>query len=182
MKPLDFVHFPFLTTKRLTLRPIENSDAAFIFNLRTSEYNNRYLDLPIPESIDDCVSKVESIQKGIVANRHIYWAIDANESKEIIGTICLWNFDLLKERAELGYELKEDAQGQGYMTEALLAVLEYGKENLQLKTIEAYTHEKNDASSKLLKKQGFRIKGYQEEKHSRIQQTYRYAIYSKSWT
>lgn len=127
------------------------------------------------------MAHVHRIQKGISSNLHIYWAIDLLQNQDVIGTICLWNFDLGRASAELGYELSETHQKKDYMTEALTEVINYATVDLELKELEAYTHENNDASTKLLLRQGFTLKGYQEEKHSRTQQAYRYAIYSKSW-
>jgi len=181
MISLCFQPFPELVTERLRLRNLKETDASFIFSLRTDHENGKYLDLPVPKDQKECLSYIARMQKGIADNKYIYWAIERIEDQTMIGTICLWNFNIQEGRAELGYELQLSAQKQGYMNEALSAVIDFATDNLGLTKLEAYTHEKNDPSSRLLEKHEFGIVGYKKETHSRTGQSYKYAIYSRSF-
>ena len=62
---------------------------------------------------------------------------------EILGTIVLHRISLARKYAEIGYKLKTEKQQKGFMNEAMTAVLNFGIEQLNLKTIEAYTHKNN---------------------------------------
>ena len=75
----------------------------------------------------------------------------------MIGSICLWNFSKDGKIAETGYDLVPEYQGQGIMSEVLQGVLNLGFSQLELHTIEAYTHRKNLASIKMLKSNNFEL-------------------------
>ena len=60
-------------------------------------------------------------------------------------------------RAELFYNLKKDEfKRKGYLSEALVPILAYGKNELQLRRIEAFVAIDNVASNRLMEKFGFR--------------------------
>jgi [ribosomal protein S5]-alanine N-acetyltransferase len=65
--------------------------------------------------------------------------------------------------ASLGYWLDEDAQGKGYMAEALQAILGYGFGTLRLHRLNAGCLPHNERSKNLLLKSGFREEGYAEK-------------------
>ncbi len=93
---------------------------------------------------------IDKILKGQQNNEWIFWVITLKESRQFIGTICLWNLSANENKAETGYTLHPNAQGKGYMKEALIAVIDYGFNTMRLKAIEAYTHQDNKKSTSLL--------------------------------
>lgn len=155
MKELNFTPFPALETDRLILRQLEDGDAYFIYQLRTSPQNNIYLDLPIPADTTETLSYIYRMNQGIKDNKYIYWAITRKVDGVMVGTICLWNFDIAKCLAEVGYELLHSYQRQGYMREAFKEVVQYAIEQLGLITLEAYTHSANQPSIRLLEHYNF---------------------------
>ena len=68
---------------------------------------------------------------------------------------CLWNFMEENTSAEIGYELLPDHQGKGIMQEALVNILDFVGNILQLQQIEAYIHQDNTASRRLVERNGF---------------------------
>lgn len=62
-------------------------------------------------------------------------------------------------RAELGYWIGKPYWGQGYMTEAARAVIEFGFQQLSLNRIVAYAMTKNPASSRVMEKNGMTYEG-----------------------
>lgn len=155
MNKLNFRPFPKLETKRLILRKLEKCDKAEIFRLRSNDKVNKFIDRPKQKSINEASVFINKINKGVKNNEWIYWAITLKDHPKLIGTICLWNFSTTKVIAELGYELNPSLQGKGIMNESLLNVIEYGFNSIGLDIIEAYTHKKNNHSTKLLIKNGF---------------------------
>src|SRR5580765_484817 len=111
--------FPTLTTERLELRKLSEEDKHEIFNLRTDERVNLYLDRVKPENIQDAVDFINYINKGIEKGQSNYWAICLRTNHRLLGTICLWNFSEEEQSAEIGFELSCDAQGMGLMKEAI---------------------------------------------------------------
>ncbi len=63
------------------------------------------------------------------------------------------------DRAEVGYWVSKDMQGQGFASEMLISVASFGLEELQLDEIYATTAKDNPASDAVLMKNGFIPKG-----------------------
>ncbi len=177
MEP-KFDPFPQLETKRLILRQLKDYDADFLYELRTTPKNNKYLDLPIPSGTDEALAYITRMNRGISEQRHIYWAITKKEDGEMVGTICLWNFDAAQRLVELGYELLFTYQKQGYMREALTKVMTYAFDTLAADALVAYTHKENSSSIRLLQYYGFLPSGTIQETNSKGQAV-ELAIYRK---
>lgn len=147
--------FPELTTPRLLLRKLHQGDAEEIFQLRSDEKVNEFVDRQRAASIEDARSFIDMI----ITNQHngegIMWALTLKGDTKLIGTIVFWNFVKEKDEVEIGYELLPAHHGKGIMQEALLKVIEYGFKVLKLKTIGAYPKSANLRSINLLEKCGF---------------------------
>jgi ribosomal-protein-alanine N-acetyltransferase len=103
-------------------------------------------------------------------NAGIRWGISLKGQDNIIGTIGFNNFNK-RHRANIGFDLQSDFWNNGYLTEALKAVIEFGFRNLDINRIEAEVMQGNIASEKVLTKIGFKNEGvlrewmYWNEKH-----------------
>lgn len=152
----NFSPFPVLTTKRLILRQLLESDMEEIFLLRSNTTINKYLDRQPASLPAEALNFITTINENIEKNdRLFYWAITKNDNQKLIGTICLLNFSETQNSCELGYELLTGYQGQGIMNEATTCVIEFVFQMLKLTTIDAFTHEDNQSSIKLLQKLNF---------------------------
>ena len=149
--------FQSLTTNRLLLRQLKTTDEKALFKIRSNEVVYKYIAKETFKKIEEAQSFISKIKKGITNNEHVFWAITLKETKELIGTICLWNFSKDRLIAEVGYELYPDYYKQGLMNEALQSVIKFGFEALQLNTIEAFTHKNNEASKTLLIRNSFKL-------------------------
>jgi ribosomal-protein-alanine N-acetyltransferase len=147
--------FPTLTTQRLLLRKLEINDAPEIFNLRSDDRVNEYLDRPKAANLTVAREFIEMIAAATDQNKSFYWAISLREKHKLIGTICLWNVDIENSTIEIGYEMMPAHQGKGLVQEALQAVIEYAFKTLGFKTIVACPIAANEKSTKLLEKNGF---------------------------
>jgi len=137
MSKINFTPFPILTTERLILRCLEVSDDQQLFMLRSNKRVNKYIVRPIQKDIKEIRAFISKINNGINNNEWIYWVISLKENPTLIGTICYWNFSEEKTVAEIGYELDPAFQEKGIMSEAVKIIIEFGFEDIQLKTIEA---------------------------------------------
>jgi ribosomal-protein-alanine N-acetyltransferase len=147
--------FPVLNTERLSLRKLSTDDANEIFYLRSDEYINKYIDRPRAASLEDAHNFINKTNHAIENNDCIDWAITFKDDSKLIGSICLWNFSIEENKAEIGYELMPDFQGKGIAQEAFSEVINFGFDVMKLQTIEGYTHKENTSSTKLLEKFGF---------------------------
>lgn len=147
---------PVLTTPRLRLRPLQETDEEAIFAIRSSEEVNRYIYRSAPANTGEAAAFIRKITESVNTGNSYYWAICLKEDPRLSGTICIWNLSPDRKKAEIGYELFPDRQGKGYMNEALKAVIDFAFHSAGMETLEAYTHKDNLASSRLLLHNGFR--------------------------
>ncbi len=155
---MDKQNFPTIATPRLKLRRLEPSDCREISFLRTDPEVNRWVQRSRAETQDKALAFIEKINRGFQENNMYYWCICLVPQKEMLGSICLWNFSEDRTIAETGYDLHPEFQGKGIMQEAMRAVLNFGFEHLALENILAYTHRENIPSRKLLERNRFQVR------------------------
>lgn len=176
---LRFTPFPALRTQRLMLRALTLVDSEIIFSFHSDMENRQYIDKAPPDSLEETQGFIRKIQTGIADDKWIMWAICSTTDQQLMGTICLWNFSENQSVAELGYELGANFQGKGFMREALAAVVEFSFTQLQLSSLEAYTHVENQASQKLLVQAQFNQQRVIEEAYHFKDGAYSMAVYIK---
>lgn len=155
MQKFNFTPFPNLATNRLILRQLSENDSQEVFSLRTDKRVNKYLDRQIQRNSNEVIEFIKNINKSIHENKSVYWAICLKDENEFVGTICLFSFSEENRTAEIGYELHPNFQKKGIMNESLNAVIEFALSILNLDSIDAFVHENNDSSIKLLEKNNF---------------------------
>lgn len=156
-----------LKTNRLNLRILQESDAEqmwpYVSNPDLPKYMSWEAHTDIEqtrkfrrESADDLkqgtkitwgIFKVHSFC-GVISLTDIQWEIGACETG---GT------------AELGYWLVPEAWGKGLMLEAIQAVLEFGFEQIKLRTVNVAHVSDNRQSQSVIEKTGFRYIGERKE-------------------
>jgi ribosomal-protein-alanine N-acetyltransferase len=151
----NFTPFPVLETARLTLRVLDLDDAKAIFGLRTNKEVNEFIDRKTPRNLSEARAFIDRISTLAEKSKGIFWVLSSKSSHQLMGTIGLRNFEDEENYAEIGYEIDPIYQQKGFMSEAFKAVLNFGFNELELKTIEAFTHKDNDASIALLEQQKF---------------------------
>ena len=151
----NFTPFPVLETEKLTLRALELNDAKAIFGLRTNKEVNTFITRTMLNNLSETRAFIDRISKLTSSNKGVFWVIESKNNHQVVGTIGLRNFEDEEDYAEIGYELDPSYQQKGFMSEAFDVVIEYGFKQMELKTIEAFTHKNNTASIALLEKQKF---------------------------
>ncbi len=150
--------FPILKTERLTLRKLAETDSDIVLYLRSDAEINKYIERPEhrkTKTLEQAKAHINKMNGLFDTNQAIAWAITLNDTSNLVGNICLWNFSEDKKTAEVGYDLSPAFQKKGIMSEAIKAILQFGFEMKGLEKIEAFTHFKNEASKKLLETNGF---------------------------
>ncbi len=151
----NFSPFPVLETERLTLRELNLEDAKAIFSLRTSKEVNKFITRNTPKNLSEARAFIDQVSNLIIDSKSVFWGIESKHNNELIGTIGLHNIESANDYAEIGYELNPNYQQKGFMSEALQEVVRFSFKNLELKTIESFTHKDNNASTALLEKYNF---------------------------
>jgi [ribosomal protein S5]-alanine N-acetyltransferase len=160
-----FDPFPTIVTSRLLLREVTLADAAQLFYLRSDPAVLKYLDKEPEKSVDETIALINQVKKNKEDGDGILWGITLKDSDIIVGTICYWRMQKEHFRAEIGYALHPAQQGKGIMDEAIKAVLQYGFESIQLHSVEANVNPANEASRKLLERNGFIKEAYFRENY-----------------
>ena len=179
----DFTNFPILYTERLILKEIIDKDAPILFELRSNPDIMKYIDRPIPKSIDDIHELIQKMEIMKSKGEGISWSIFKKENPDLkIGNIGLYRIIPEHYRAEVGYMLNIGNHQQGIMFEAIQKVIEFGFTNMKLHSIEANINPENIASKKLLEKTGFVREAYFKENYffnGRFNDTEIYSLLNK---
>ncbi len=151
-----------LTTKRLILRPLKNSDAKSIFeNINDIEVTKWLLVVPYPYKLKDAKDWVKhNKEKWKKRKKENYiFGIELKKEKEVIGGISLNKVDKFQGKASVGYWLGKKYWNKGYGSEALKSILDFAFKKLKLRRIEAEVFVGNPSSGKLLEKFGVKREG-----------------------
>lgn len=139
-----------IITDRLILRPWQQDDAHFLFDLESRQESVRYLG-PYAHTMTDLEEAKESIRRRQSLGHGIYgiWLIASQEGVPL-GNLLLKPVRLsqgvsLQAPIEIGWQLHQDAQGCGYATEAAKAVLDDAT-NRGLRTVIAIVDPNNSPS------------------------------------
>ena len=156
------MNFNPIETKRLTLRPITEVDAQDLFELDSNSNVHKFLGNNPVKHIDECRAYITSIQEQYKAYGMGRLGIVLKETNEFIGWAGIkFEQNLRKEfdYYDVGYRLKQQHWGKGYATEAAIASLNYGFNDLKLREICAAADINHMASNTILKKIGMQHSG-----------------------
>ena len=160
MSAFDRVHLP---TSRLLLRPLRPADAPFVLALFSDAGFMKFGTTAPFVSIDEADALVERDRQAMVAGERIRLGIERIADGALIGICTLFDLDTQSRKAEIGYGLLTPARGQGYMHEALLALLAYGFSELGLNRVQAEIDPHNIDSARSLQRLGFVKEGQLRE-------------------
>jgi ribosomal-protein-alanine N-acetyltransferase len=104
---------------------------------------------------EEALEHIAMIDAKIESNEGINWAITLKGSTKLIGLIGHYRIKPEHYRAEIGYMLLPEFNGKGIVSEAVQEVVNYGFDVMKLHSIEAIIDPLNDASAKVLEKNGF---------------------------
>ena len=140
-------------TERLILRGINESDATEIVEWRSDPEVYKYFKSPHKITIPEHFSWFNNSYL-FNENRMDWMCIEKGTGKKI----GVFGVAIDGDTVELNYLLAPDAQHKGYATEAIRAIILHAKEKWPKKKMIAEIHKDNDASSRLMEKQGFQYR------------------------
>jgi len=151
---------PTLETARLILRVPVMEDAPRVQELVSDQaIAATTLNIPHPYPENGAVEWVERRLKMAEAGEGEYgYAIIHKAQAQFIGTITM-RVNQEHARAEVGYWLGKTYWGEGYMTEALCRLIQFGFEDLLLQRVYANHLHINPASGRVMQKAGMRYEG-----------------------
>lgn len=149
-----------LHTKRLTLRPFRPEDAEAMFrNWASDPEVAKHTTWLAHKNAEISRQVIESWCKSYKKPNSYHWCITLGDTDEPVGSIDTVKTDEFVGWAEIGYCLSRRLWGQGIMTEALTAVLDYLFRVVGYERIVARHRLENPASGAVMKKAGMQYEG-----------------------
>jgi ribosomal-protein-alanine N-acetyltransferase len=156
--------FPVLATERLLLRALTLDDTPEHFRIWSHPAVMAGHSVAEWPHVGDSEDFIQRIARSFTTREAIRWAVTRREDGQMLGTCGYHTISLQHRRAEIGYELHPDHWGQGFMSEAIWAVLGHGFLDMGLHRVEANVDPDNAASASLLRRLGFTEEGYLRER------------------
>lgn len=160
-----FNSFPEFESERLLFRKFLLSDAKDLLLIRSNDDVMRFMDVPRHNSISDSEKLIQLIDESYKKESGIDWSIIEKHSNSFIGYIGFIRIFPEHCRAEIGYALKREYWGKGYMYETINRIVRFGFENMKLHSIEANVNPENERSKKVLERIGFKREAYFRENY-----------------
>lgn len=160
-----FKLFPEFETDQLRLRKIYPSDAKNIFLIRSNDDVMKFMDVARHNSKIDSEKLIRAIEDSYKNKTGINWAIIEKDSNYFVGYIGFIRIFSEHCRAEIGYALKPEYWGKGYMFETINKIVRFGFKEMNLHSIEANVNPLNERSQKVLERVGFKKEAYFRENY-----------------
>jgi len=155
-----------IETNRLKIRPWTVDDVEDIWPVVSDPAFPQHMSWEAHKDRAETREWLETAARVVSSNEEVKWAIE-HEGKAI-GSIgfheITWQVRAFRlDRGELGYWLAPSHQKQGFMTEAVNAVVRYGFETIGLHKIMVTCFADNVASRRVIEKSAFRWVGRSED-------------------
>ncbi|MCC3587968.1 MULTISPECIES: GNAT family N-acetyltransferase [unclassified Microcoleus] len=160
MKLLDILaNIPIIETERLLLRKITLNDASDMFEYASNPEVSEYTMWSTHTSIEDTKYFLKSLTKMYKRKELVDWGIVHKAEKKFIGTCGYVEWSMTHSRAEIGYALSARYWREGYMSEAVNAIIEFGFREMLLNRIVGRCEVNNIASARVMEKVGMQLEG-----------------------
>ncbi len=154
-----FVPFPTLTTRRLILRALRTDDLHDLYQYASDPTIDQHTPWDHYQSPEEARQDLARYIAQYAAGEMGVWGIEHQADGRLIG-ICNFSYwHPPHRRAEIGYTIARHAWGQGFATEAALALIAFGFQYMNLIRIEAICTPDNRASEHVLQKVGMQFEG-----------------------
>lgn len=151
--------FEEIITDRLILRKFTQESFDSIYSDMSQD---EQLDILGINSLEELLKEREKYKKGLSTHNKtfLYHQIIDKKTNKIIGWCGFHTWYTDHNRAEIGYGLFDDNyKRKGIMSEAIVSIVNYGFNNMNLERIEAFVSPSNTPSLKLLKRMKFKEEG-----------------------
>ena len=155
--------FTDLETERLFLKNISKDDRDFIFDLFSSENVTEYLfDAEPLTNISGADEIIDSYLESEPRDKH-RWIIVRKIDNVKMGTCGFHCWNYKTSRVDIGYDLRNDFWGYGYMQEAIKEIIKFAINQMNIIEINACIYIDNHRSIRLVEKCNFIENGFRNE-------------------
>jgi len=173
-----------LSTHRLLIRRITPADAASFFAVFSDVEVMRYWSTPPLTALVEAETRVATIVEHYRKADLFQFGVERRLDGQFLGTCTLHHIHEQNRRAEIGYALGRPFWGQGYMHEALVALIDHAFRGLQLHRLEADIDPRNEASARSLERLGFQREGLLRERwvvNGEVSDSALYGLLAAEW-
>jgi ribosomal-protein-alanine N-acetyltransferase len=154
-----YQNLPRLVTEQLRLRPFTLGDVDDYFLFASDPEVTQYLRWGPHPDREYTRDYLQGVLEAYAAGSDSPWGIELKAERRIVGIMHLMALDRLHRKAHIGFVLARPYWKQGYVTEAVQAVLKYGFTKMELNRIEAYCLPENMDALRVLERLGMQREG-----------------------
>lgn len=181
---IDGDALPTLDAPRVRLRWLVAGDVDALYAVFSDREMMRYWSTPAFRERAEAEALLARIQQQFADKLGFQWGVERKTDGQLLGTCTLFHLDSRNLRAELGYGLASAYWKNGYMHEALSALLDFAFGPLKLRRLEADVDPRNASSLRILQKLGFSREGLLRERWNvdgEIQDTAFLGLLAREW-
>lgn len=179
------LNFP-ISTERLSLRPFERADVPLVSRYHVLASVQRYLTRPT-RYVEDVAGAVEAMRNQVCLQRPgdtLTLAMQRKGDRALLGHVQLHWSDATASQGELRFVIDPAHAGNGFLTEALTAMLDMAFDHFHIHRIFVRCDGRNHHSAKLMQKLGMRLEAHYRE-HALFQgewdEELHFAILDREW-
>jgi ribosomal-protein-alanine N-acetyltransferase len=159
-KGSEFMLFNHIETERLFLKNISLEDRDFIFSQFSDDVVNKYLfDCEPVTDMKEADEIITFFIQQPEPRLHRRYVILRKSDGMKMGTCGFNGWNQTECTVEVGYDMKEEFWGNGYMQEAMKEIITLAKDHMHIKEINACISIDNERSIRLVETLGFVLSG-----------------------
>lgn len=167
-----------IETERLIVRPVESDEYEACFKWCGDPEVNTYLIYPLYKRAEDVRTWLES--RNIDDPDNYDLGFELKETGELIGMGGLV-YDSETGIWKLGYNLRKDCWGNGYVPEAMQGIINQIKSARELKILEGEFAKENNKSKRVMEKLGMKYNRDSEYSKMDGSRTFKSEVYRREW-
>lgn len=152
-----------LRSDRIHLRPLEDADLDFLYALENDPSIWGVSDTLAPVSRHMLQLYLNNAAADFFEVRQLRLVIGLNATQEAAGTLDIFGFEPLHQRAGVGITIRQELRRHGYAQAALALLLPYARHVLRLHQVYCTIAATNQASIRLFRAAGFRRVGVRQQ-------------------
>lgn len=152
---------PTLETERFMLVPFEREYMDEYFDILRDDRVQRYLGggVPMFDKEPNITDWLHNINDRLLKRKLVFtWCVKEKATGRVIGRTDLGGF-IKQTMAEISYHYAYDSWGRGAASEITSKVTDFGLNELGLRRIQGVVHVENEASMRVLEKNGYQREG-----------------------
>ena len=143
-------------TEHLRIRKFDLEDAPQLYRNHQESEARKWIPNECYGDLEEAKGAISFFAECVAQKRLPYvLAVELKENGVLIGDTGINEVDGKPEEVEVGYTICQEYQGRGYATELLAGMCDFVKSNFEFRTLYGRVMRGNDASIRVLQKNGF---------------------------